>query len=124
MILRGKIDLFEGMGASPEDAQGYMEITTMLEEQGIPLIDHIRFMPLDQPVEQIDIAKKVLGELPPGITHFILHPSIDSPEIRAIADDWQSRVSNYKAFLSKEVKDYIKGSGIQVIGYRQLRDLL
>ena len=124
MILRGKIDLFEGMGASPEDVQGYMEITTMLEEQGIPLIDHIRFMPLDQPVEQIDIAKKVLGELPPGITHFILHPSIDSPEIRAIADDWQSRVSNYKAFLSKEVKDYIKDSGIQVIGYRQLRDLL
>ena len=124
MILRGKIDLFEGMGASPEDVQGYMEITTMLEEQGIPLIDHIRFMPLDQPEEQIDFAKKVLGELLPGITHFILHPSIDSPEIRAITDDWQSRVSNYKAFLSKEVKDYLKDSGIQVIGYRHLQDLL
>jgi hypothetical protein len=124
MILRGNIDLFEGMGASPEDAQGYLEIITMLEEQGIPLIDHFRFMPLDQPDGQIDIAKKALGELPPGITHFILHPSIDSPEIRAIADDWQSRVANYKAFLSKEVKEYIKDSGIQVIGYRHLRELL
>jgi predicted glycoside hydrolase/deacetylase ChbG (UPF0249 family) len=124
MILRGNMDFFESMGAEPEDAQGFIEVTTMLEEQGIPLIDQIRFMPLDQPDDQINLAKKILGELPPGVTHFILHPSIDSPEIRAIADDWQSRVSNYRAFLSKEVKDYIKGSGIQVIGYRPLRELL
>jgi hypothetical protein len=124
MILRGRMDLFESMGASSEDAQGYMEITTMLEEQGIPLIDQISFMPLDQPSGQIDTAKKILSELPQGITHFILHPSIDSPEIRAIAGDWQSRVANYQTFMSSEIKNFIRDSGIQVIGYRQLRELL
>jgi hypothetical protein len=124
MILRGRMDLFESMGASSEDAKGYMEITTMLEEQGIPLIDQISFMPLDQPSGQIDTAKKILSELPQGITHFILHPSIDSPEIRAIAGDWQSRVANYQTFMSSEIKNFIRDSGIQVIGYRQLRELL
>ena len=124
MLLRGNGGVFESMGASPEDAEEYVQLSSMMEEQGIPLIDHIRFMPLDQPENQVALAINLLTELPPGITHFILHPSIDSPEIRAIADDWQSRVSNYNTFMSKEVKDFLKNSGLQLIGYRQLRELL
>ena len=124
MMLRGDSDFLLGMGASPEDVEGYLEIISMLEEQGIPLIDHICFMPLDQPDDQISIAKKLLDECPSGITHFILHPSIDSPEIRDIADDWQSRVANYKVFMSKDLKDFLGESGIQMIGYRKLRELL
>ena len=124
MMVRGDANFLISMGATPDDVDGYMELATMLEEQGIPLIDHITFMPLDQPEDQIDIARKQLQECPPGITHFILHPSIDSPEIRDIADDWQSRVENYKAFMSKDIKDFINNSGIQVIGYRKLRELI
>lgn len=124
MIPRGNASTFVGMGASPEDAEGYEEITTMLEDQGIPLIDNIRFMPLDQPDNQVEFARKLFIDLPSGITHFILHPSIDTPELRAIAGDWQSRVANYDAFMSKELKETIRNSGIQLIGYRKLRELM
>jgi predicted glycoside hydrolase/deacetylase ChbG (UPF0249 family) len=124
MIPRGDAAHFESMGVETNDATGFADIVAILEEQGIPLIDHISFMPLDQPEDQVEHAKKLLGNLPAGVTHFILHPSIDSPEIRAMADDWQSRVANYKAFMSHEVKEFIKISGLQLIGYRTLRELL
>ena len=124
MLPRGDAVHFEGMGVGPEDATEFAQVISMLEEQGIPLIDHLSFMPLDQPGDQIERAKELLGEVPPGVTHFVLHPTIDTPEIRAIADDWQSRVANYTAFMSREVQEFIKSSGLQLIGYRALRELL
>jgi chitin disaccharide deacetylase len=124
MVPRGDAAQFESMGVETNDAMGFADIVAMLEEQGIPLIDHISFMPLDRPENQVEQAKKLLSELPSGVTHFILHPAIDSPEIRAIADDWQGRLANYKAFMSHEVKDFINNSGLQLIGYRTLRELL
>jgi hypothetical protein len=65
-----------------------------------------------------------LSDLPAGITHFILHPSIDTPELRAITPDWQGRVANYKAFMSAELKQFIEISDFQMIGYRALRDTM
>jgi hypothetical protein len=62
--------------------------------------------------------------LPIGITHFILHPSIDTPELRAIAPDWQARVANYNAFMSDELKKYIESTDLKLIGYRAIRDAM
>jgi chitin disaccharide deacetylase len=124
MIPRWNTDSLAMMGAGLDDTEEFHDFISMLEEQGIPLIDHICAMPLDQPESQVELAKHLLRNLLPGITHFILHPCIDTPEIRMIADDWQSRVSNYKAFMSKEVKEVIDNSGLQIIGYRQLRKML
>ncbi|MBV5347722.1 hypothetical protein JZU46_05865, partial [bacterium] len=69
-------------------------------------------------------AKKILSELPVGISHFILHPSIDSPELRAICPDWQARTANFNAFMSDELKHFIKNSDIKLIGYRQIRSTM
>jgi hypothetical protein len=104
----------------------YTPILNQLEAQGLPMLDGLFSMPLDNGSleENIAIAKKLLGEAPEGVTHFIFHPSVDTPELRAICPDWQSRVANYGAFMSQELKDFIKGSDIQLIGYRALRETL
>jgi chitin disaccharide deacetylase len=99
-------------------------LVRQLEEQGIPLVDGFDSMPLDDPDDQINFARKKLRGLPAGITHFVFHPSTDTPELRAICPDWPSRVANYEAFMSHEIKDFIKNEGIQVIGYDVLRDLM
>ena len=91
---------------------------------GIPMLDGIIGMPLDQPNGQMDIAKHLLGNLPIGITHFIFHPSIDTVELRSIAPDWESRVANYDTFMSDELKKFIEGQDIHLIGYRQIRDAM
>jgi len=64
-----------------------------------------------------ELAKRSLDALPPGITHLVLHPAVDTPELRAITGDWPSRVADYKAFTSRELKAHVRRSGLHVIGY-------
>jgi hypothetical protein len=92
-----------------------------LLEAGIPMLEGLLAMPLNEPGGQMETAKDLLGNLPVGITHFVLHPSIDTAELRSIALDWESRVSNYNTFMSDELKVFIEQEDIKLIGYRQIR---
>ncbi len=115
---------WRSLGYDEKSAAFASATVRVLEEQGVPLLDRIHGMPLDQPDDQVAYAKTVLDELPAGISHFLLHPSIDTPELRALAPDWQSRVANYHAFLSKELHDHVRSTGLHVIGYRALQQLM
>jgi predicted glycoside hydrolase/deacetylase ChbG (UPF0249 family) len=112
------------MGTDGETAALGARLVRELEAQGVPLIDHIVMMPLDQPNDRVEQAKKMFDALPSGLTHFIIHPAYDTPELRAITPDWQSRVADYQAFTSKELRDHVQSSGVQVIGYRELQALM
>src|SRR5512147_1703745 len=109
---------------SPEEKHLYEPLIQQFEKMGIPMLDGIVSMPLDQPTGQMEIAKDLLGNLPVGITHFIFHPSIDTVELRSIAPDWESRVTNYNTFMSDELKKFIEGEDIKPIGYRQIRNAM
>jgi predicted glycoside hydrolase/deacetylase ChbG (UPF0249 family) len=124
MLPRTDASGFSHMGMDPETATGFSAFISQLEERGMPFMDGMAMMPLDQPEGQLDIAKKMLSEIPVGVTHFLFHPSIDTPELRAITPDWPSRVANYHTFMNPEIKKFIKNEGIHVIGYRNLRQLV
>ena len=111
---------------SPDEKPSYELLSQQFEKMGIPMLDGILGMPLDQPDSdrQMEIAKELLGNLPVGITHFVFHPSIDTAELRSIAPDWESRVSNYNTFMSDELKQFIEREDIQLIGYRQIREVM
>jgi len=114
----------EMMGVGEEERIAYAPVMDMLENMGVPMVDGILGMPLEHADDHISVAKKLLDEVPIGITHFILHPSIDTPELRAIAPDWQARVANYNAFMSDELKKFIESSDLKLIGYRAIRDAM
>ena len=95
-----------------------------MEEMGVPMVDAILGMPLEHGNDHIGVAKKLFGEAPVGITHFILHPSIDTAELRAIAPDWPARVANYDAFMSDELTMLIESEDIKLLGYRQIREAM
>ena len=124
MLPRADTGMLHFMGLDDETAARFTAFIAGLEEQGLPLVDGMAMLPLDQPDGQLDITKKMLFELPAGVTHFLFHPSIDTPELRAIAPDWPSRVANYHTFMDPELNNFIKDQGIQVIGYHHLRDLM
>lgn len=107
-----------------EERVAYAPIMETLENMGVPMVDAILAMPLEHGDDHINVAKRTLGETPVGITHFILHPSIDTPELRAIAPDWRARVANYNAFLSDELKKFLESEALKLIGYRALRDAM
>ena len=116
----------EMTGVSEKEMIAYAPVIQKLEEMGLPMMDGLLSMPLNEPSEarQMEIAKELLETLPEGITHFILHPSIDTAELRAIAPDWESRVANYNVFMSEELKKFLEREDIQLIGYRAIRDAM
>lgn len=124
MVPRGNASIYHTMGLDSDTAATFATFTAQLEEQGLPLVDSIMAMPLDHPEDQVLIAKKFLADLKPGLTHFILHPSVDTPELRSICTDWRSRVANYLTFMSPEIKDFIKNKSIHVIGYHDIKNLI
>ncbi len=123
MIFRMDEAEWRGAGLDALTAKLAARLILQLEEQGMPLLDHLVGLPLESSEEHMERTKKYLADLKPGITHFILHPNKDTPEIRTIAPDWKARVENYHDFMSDEIRKHIKEIGLQVIGYRALAQL-
>jgi predicted glycoside hydrolase/deacetylase ChbG (UPF0249 family) len=124
ILFRGDKVGFRARGLGDTLSDMAVDLEEKLEGAGMPLLDHEVGLPLDNPVDRIGQAKRILENLPVGITHFYMHAAQDTPELRAIAPDWESRVADYQAFLSTELRDFIRNKGIHVIGNRVLRDLM
>jgi predicted glycoside hydrolase/deacetylase ChbG (UPF0249 family) len=113
-----------GVGIDAETAALFAGQLWALEAQGVPLLDSLQGMPLEQPDDRLDQVKRALAALPAGVTYLIIHPARDTPELRAIAPDWRGRVADYEAFTSQALAAYVRDSGIHIIGWRVLRDLM
>jgi len=109
-------------GKDEKRAAVFSQWSEKLEARGIPLIDNFLVMPLESSGDRIGVAQRAMETLPAGLSYFILHPACDTPELRAIAPDWKSRAADYQAFTSSAMRNFMKRSGIQVIGWRVLRD--
>ncbi len=112
------------MGVDAEERVKYAPVMEMMESLGVPMMDGVLSMPLEHGDNHIEVAKKLLDKAPIGITHFILHPSVDTPELRAICPDWQARVANYNAFMSDELKKFMESIDVKLIGYRDVREAM
>ena len=115
------------MSQQDVDAETAQMITGMihaLEEMGIPLLDHLTGLELEDAADRFEQAKGALGAIKPGVTHFIIHPSKDTPELRHITDSWDCRVADFETFTSEATRTFIKNEGIHVIGYRDLKALM
>jgi len=125
MLMRHDEAMWRARGLDAETAAQAAADVATLEAAGVSLVDHIFGMPLDAPDDRLARAKAAFAALPAGITHFIIHPAADTPELRAIAThDWPSRVGDYRTFMSEELARYVRESGVHVIGYRALRSLM
>jgi predicted glycoside hydrolase/deacetylase ChbG (UPF0249 family) len=115
----------EGAALDQDAINIIVQMIATLEEMGVPLLDQIFGMPLDSdPALRLEHAKQAFDDLQPGVTHFIIHASKDTPELRAITPDWRCRVADYETFQKEELRRHIRDIGVQVIGYRHLQTLM
>ena len=124
MIFRLDEAGWRAAGLEPEFAQVAADLIGQLEGSGMPLLDWLGGMHLDSDENRLERTKQTLSDLQPGITHFIIHPSKETPELRAITPDWRCRVADYQNFMKDELRQHIQKIGVQVIGYKALKELL
>jgi predicted glycoside hydrolase/deacetylase ChbG (UPF0249 family) len=77
--------------------------------------------------EKIESFTKMLESLEPGKTYlFVDHPGLDTPEVQAIRHIGYENVAIDRqgvtdTFTSPRIRDVIRARGIQLIGYRDLK---
>jgi predicted glycoside hydrolase/deacetylase ChbG (UPF0249 family) len=114
-----------GLAAPPEWAAQWAGVEQELEAQGLPLVDYFDYMALNRHEHRVAEAKALFDRLPAGLSYVVLHPALDTPELRAVTPaDWRSRVADHEAFCSGELRAHVRDTGVQVIGWRVVRDAL
>jgi predicted glycoside hydrolase/deacetylase ChbG (UPF0249 family) len=110
------------LGASFEKGVGF-PFRRLAAEEGVVFPDHLIVPPTG--VSSRRAIEKTLFDLRPGVTEVYVHPASDTPELRALAPDWASRVDDHH-FMSHDasLRALLDRSGIVRLGYRELRDLM
>jgi predicted glycoside hydrolase/deacetylase ChbG (UPF0249 family) len=107
------------LGAETERSIGF-PFRRLAAEEGVLFPDHVVSMRGPSRAS----FERAIHALEPGITELILHPAIDTPELRALAPDWAHRVDDHHALVADdELQRLVARAGIELIGYRELRDL-
>jgi predicted glycoside hydrolase/deacetylase ChbG (UPF0249 family) len=105
------------------DPKSYSETVAALERDGLPVVDHIRGT-LPVAAEAVEPGyRKLIEELPLGVTHFALHCTAPG-DVEAITPQhapW--RTNEYALFLSGAVNEWCTAQQIVPIGYRRIQRL-
>jgi predicted glycoside hydrolase/deacetylase ChbG (UPF0249 family) len=115
----------EALGVSAETAQAYCGMLDEMERSGaLPIVDHVRGLSMPKGADRLAEFSAILRALPPGLTHLIYHPARPGPEIEAITDDWPMRVADRAAFSDPRLPQVLRDTGVKVLRYRQLREVI
>lgn len=104
----------EGMGA----------ILDQLDAAGVVTPDHLVFNGPSSVAETESYWTNLLRTLKPGVTEILCHPAIARDELRTCARDAMQREADFRYFTSDQTRQLIKDQGVEMIGFRELRDLM
>ncbi|GLS03526.1 carbohydrate deacetylase [Chitiniphilus shinanonensis] len=93
----------------------------------IVLVDRWNVVPFNRvltPEERLDWACGWLDECKPGVNCLVCHPADDTPELRALAPDWPTRVADRALMASAAFAAEIDRRGFKRVGMRALREAL
>ena len=105
------------------DPAGYDRTIAALDRHGLPVVDEMRGT-LALPEERLHAGyRRLIEELPPGVTHFALHCTAPG-EIEAISPrhaPW--RTNEYRLFATGTVARWCNEAGVARVGTRPLQEL-
>ena len=92
------------------------------EDAGVVFVD--RVLSARRLGARVTIATR-LAALEPGVTELRLHPAVDTPELRALASDWETRVDDHRLVCADStLAEALEAAGVRLLGYRALRDVV
>jgi predicted glycoside hydrolase/deacetylase ChbG (UPF0249 family) len=108
-------------GASSERAIGF-PFRRLAAEEGVVFPDHLVVVRGGSSARAT--LQQLVPELRPGVTEVSIRPAVDTPELRAIADDWAARVDDHRLVTDDQpLAEALAAAGVTRIGYRPLREL-
>jgi predicted glycoside hydrolase/deacetylase ChbG (UPF0249 family) len=109
---------------SGRDTEGLIgfPFRTLAAEQGVVFPDDFVYVP---GVGSRQILLDAIPGLKPGVTEAYLHPAVASPELEAMATDWEARVDDHRLLVhDRDLHHALEAADVTLIGYRPLRDLM
>lgn len=95
-----------------------------LTERKLPLLDNLlQFYGGNIPEQRKQLYYDELAKIGPGVTQLIIHCGTDSEELRAITDSASRRDQDRVLFTDPEMKDFLEKQKIQLINWKQFREL-
>jgi predicted glycoside hydrolase/deacetylase ChbG (UPF0249 family) len=104
----------EGMGA----------ILDQLDAAGVVTPDHLVFYGPSSVPETDSYWTNLIRTLKPGLTEILCHPAIARDELKTCARDAMQRDADFRYFTSDKTRQLIKDQGVEMVGFRELRDLM
>jgi predicted glycoside hydrolase/deacetylase ChbG (UPF0249 family) len=103
----------EGMGA----------ILDQLNAAGVVTPDHLVFSGPPSVSATETYWTNLISTLKPGVTEILCHPAIARDELKTCARDAHQREADFRFFTSDKARRLVKDEGIQLLGFRELRNL-
>jgi predicted glycoside hydrolase/deacetylase ChbG (UPF0249 family) len=96
----------------------------VLREHNLPLLDQMAQLYGEEPNRtRREAYLETLRNLKPGVSQLIVHCGYDDAELNAITSSAPRRDEDRRVFSDPEVIRFIKEQGIQVIGWKQFREM-
>jgi len=105
------------------EAAEIRSIVSAYEDRNL-IADHVLAIHYEDPENAVEEIKRGIDSLQPGVTHYLIHPAKDTPELRQMCAHWRHRVADYDAFRNPEILQYIRDAGVHLIHYRALREAM
>ena len=116
--------LIRSVNLDPQVSALARDRLSQLEAAGFPLVDHVASVSLQGREDLLGQYKRAFDALQPGLTHFIIHPAAPGAEIEVITESAWTRIADYQMTLSQELQEHLQATGIHLIGYRTLRQVM
>jgi len=95
---------------------------SLAAEAGVAFPDEFVYVP---GVGSRHILLDAIPAMRAGVTEAYLHPAVASPELEAMATDWEARVDDHRLLVhDPDLRHALEAAGVTLIGYRPLRDLM
>lgn len=100
------------------------EMEKRLEEHGLPILDQLlQFYGGDSHQERYEVYVNALRSLKPGVTQLIIHCGVDDAELQAVTGSSARRDGDRRIFTDPDIAALIRELGIEVITWKQFREL-
>jgi predicted glycoside hydrolase/deacetylase ChbG (UPF0249 family) len=103
---------------------GFDAILEGLDRDGILYPDNFIAHPARKVEETDRFWTDTIRSLRPGISEIYAHPAFARAELRGCANDPEQREADFRFFTSEHARRLIADEGVELIGYRKLRDAM